>query len=90
MSKLFSEENKAAFSNPLNLNNPIAVQVLGPRASAPRSCPDTAAPTQNPVVPHKGCHKSSLLSLNHNWQLGFLKTTGTTWDNFCILPKPEG
>ena len=29
MSKLFSEENKAAFSNPLNLNNPIAVQVLG-------------------------------------------------------------
>ncbi|MBO4642575.1 MAG: NADH:ubiquinone reductase (Na(+)-transporting) subunit D [Bacteroidaceae bacterium] len=29
MSKLFSEENKAAFSNPLNLNNPIAIQVLG-------------------------------------------------------------
>ncbi len=29
MSKLFSNENKAVFSNPLNLNNPIAVQVLG-------------------------------------------------------------
>ena len=29
MSKLFSDENKAAFTNPLNLNNPIAVQVLG-------------------------------------------------------------
>ena len=29
MSKLFSEENKAAFSNPINLNNPVAVQVLG-------------------------------------------------------------
>ncbi len=29
MSKMFSEENKAAFCNPLNLNNPIAVQVLG-------------------------------------------------------------
>lgn len=29
MSKLFSEENRAAFSNPLNLNNPVAVQVLG-------------------------------------------------------------
>ncbi len=29
MSKLFSEENKAAFSNPLNLNNPVTVQVLG-------------------------------------------------------------
>ena len=29
MSKLFSDENKAAFSNPINLNNPVAVQVLG-------------------------------------------------------------
>jgi Na+-transporting NADH:ubiquinone oxidoreductase subunit D len=29
MSKLFSKENKAAFIEPLNLNNPIAVQVLG-------------------------------------------------------------
>ncbi|MBR6142350.1 MAG: NADH:ubiquinone reductase (Na(+)-transporting) subunit D [Bacteroidaceae bacterium] len=29
MSKLFSDENKAAFTNPLNLNNPITVQVLG-------------------------------------------------------------
>lgn len=29
MSKLFSKENKAAFVEPLNLNNPIAVQVLG-------------------------------------------------------------
>ncbi len=29
MSKLFSDENKAVFSNPLNLNNPIAVQILG-------------------------------------------------------------
>ena len=29
MSKLFSEENKAAFSNPLNLDNPVTVQVLG-------------------------------------------------------------
>ncbi len=29
MSKMFSQENKAAFCNPLNLNNPIAVQVLG-------------------------------------------------------------
>ena len=29
MSKLFSAENKAAFANPLNLNNPVAVQVLG-------------------------------------------------------------
>jgi Na+-transporting NADH:ubiquinone oxidoreductase subunit D len=27
--KLFSEENKAAFTGPLNMNNPIAVQVLG-------------------------------------------------------------
>lgn len=27
--KLFSDENKAAFSSPLNLNNPVAVQVLG-------------------------------------------------------------
>lgn len=29
MSKLFSDENKAAFSNPINLNNPVTVQVLG-------------------------------------------------------------
>lgn len=29
MSKLFSSENKEVFSNPLNLNNPVAVQVLG-------------------------------------------------------------
>ncbi len=29
MSKLFSKENREAFSNPLNLDNPIAVQVLG-------------------------------------------------------------
>ncbi|MCF0195755.1 MAG: NADH:ubiquinone reductase (Na(+)-transporting) subunit D [Bacteroidaceae bacterium] len=29
MSKLFSSENKEVFSNPLNLDNPIAVQVLG-------------------------------------------------------------
>ena len=29
MSKLFSNENKAAFSNPLNLDNPVTVQVLG-------------------------------------------------------------
>jgi len=29
MSKLFSDENKAAFTNPLNVNNPITVQVLG-------------------------------------------------------------
>ena len=29
MSKLFSKENKAAFMNPLNLDNPVAVQVLG-------------------------------------------------------------
>ena len=29
MSKLFSKENKAAFTNPLNLDNPIVVQVLG-------------------------------------------------------------
>jgi len=29
MSKLFSKESKAAFTNPLNLDNPIAVQVLG-------------------------------------------------------------
>lgn len=28
-SKLFSKENRQAFSNPLNLNNPIAVQILG-------------------------------------------------------------
>lgn len=29
MSKLFSKENREVFSNPLNLNNPIVVQVLG-------------------------------------------------------------
>lgn len=29
MGKLFSKENQEAFCNPLNLNNPIAVQVLG-------------------------------------------------------------
>lgn len=29
MSKLFSKENGAVFTGPLNLNNPIAVQVLG-------------------------------------------------------------
>ncbi len=29
MSKLFSEENKQAFVSPLNLNNPVTVQVLG-------------------------------------------------------------
>jgi Na+-transporting NADH:ubiquinone oxidoreductase subunit D len=29
MSKLFSKENKEAFSNPLNLNHPILIQVLG-------------------------------------------------------------
>ncbi|MBP3716459.1 MAG: NADH:ubiquinone reductase (Na(+)-transporting) subunit D [Paludibacteraceae bacterium] len=29
MNGLFSKENKEAFINPLNLNNPIAVQVLG-------------------------------------------------------------
>ena len=29
MSKLFSEENKEVFANPLNLNHPILVQVLG-------------------------------------------------------------
>lgn len=29
MSKLFSEDNKAALVSPLNLNNPVAVQVLG-------------------------------------------------------------
>ena len=29
MSKLFSSENKEVFLNPLNKNNPIAVQVLG-------------------------------------------------------------
>ncbi len=29
MSKLFSKENKEVFSSPLNLNNPIAIQVLG-------------------------------------------------------------
>ena len=28
MSKLFSDENKAAFTGPLNVNNPVAVQVL--------------------------------------------------------------
>ena len=29
MGKLFSKENQEVFCNPLNLNNPIAVQVLG-------------------------------------------------------------
>lgn len=29
MNKLFSKENKAAFTNPLNVDNPVAVQVLG-------------------------------------------------------------
>lgn len=29
MSKLFSKENKEIFSGPLNLNNPVTVQVLG-------------------------------------------------------------
>ena len=29
MGKLFSPENKAAFTNPLNLDNPVVVQVLG-------------------------------------------------------------
>ena len=29
MSKLFSKENKEVFVNPLNLDNPVAVQVLG-------------------------------------------------------------
>ena len=29
MGKLFSKENLAAFSNPLNLDNPVVVQVLG-------------------------------------------------------------
>lgn len=29
MSKLFSKENKEVFSNPLNLENPVTVQVLG-------------------------------------------------------------
>ena len=29
MSKLFSTENREALTNPLNLNNPVAVQVLG-------------------------------------------------------------
>ena len=29
MSKLFSDENKAAFSSPINLNTPVTVQVLG-------------------------------------------------------------
>ena len=29
MSKLFSKENKAAFTNPLNVDNPVTVQVLG-------------------------------------------------------------
>ncbi len=29
MSKMFSDTNKAAFASPINLNNPIAVQVLG-------------------------------------------------------------
>ena len=29
MSKLFSKENREVFTSPLNLDNPIAVQVLG-------------------------------------------------------------
>ena len=29
MSKLFSKENKEVFSSPLNINNPVVVQVLG-------------------------------------------------------------
>ena len=29
MSRVLSEENKAAFSSPINLNNPVTVQVLG-------------------------------------------------------------
>ena len=29
MSKLFSPENKAAFTNPFNIDNPVVVQVLG-------------------------------------------------------------
>ena len=29
MGKLFSKENQEVFSNPLNLNNPVVVQVLG-------------------------------------------------------------
>lgn len=29
MSQLFSKENRAAFMNPLNIDNPVAVQVLG-------------------------------------------------------------
>ena len=29
MSKLFSKENQEVFTGPLNLNNPVAVQVLG-------------------------------------------------------------
>jgi Na+-transporting NADH:ubiquinone oxidoreductase subunit D len=29
MNKIFSKENRAAFTTPLNLNNPIAVQILG-------------------------------------------------------------
>lgn len=29
MSKLFSKENKTVFTNPLNLDNPVTVQVLG-------------------------------------------------------------
>ncbi|MEG1580981.1 MAG: NADH:ubiquinone reductase (Na(+)-transporting) subunit D [Bacteroidaceae bacterium] len=29
MSKLFSKENKAVFAEPLNLNNPVVIQVLG-------------------------------------------------------------
>ncbi len=29
MSKLFSKENRAVFTNPLNLDNPETVQVLG-------------------------------------------------------------
>ncbi|MBR4937102.1 MAG: NADH:ubiquinone reductase (Na(+)-transporting) subunit D, partial [Bacteroidaceae bacterium] len=29
MSKLFSKENREVFANPLNLDNPVTVQVLG-------------------------------------------------------------
>lgn len=29
MGKLFSKENREVFSSPINLNNPVAVQVLG-------------------------------------------------------------
>ena len=35
MSKLFSKENKEVFANPLNLNHPILVQVLGGCSALP-------------------------------------------------------